>query len=89
MRVAWGYCPRLFRTIDSVDYKKAMLVFYEQNNITVFKLIFIEQNEFVMKNYFLGRLQKRPTKKNFWSVSFTLCLIFYKFEFNKLPYLLL
>ena len=42
MRVAWGYYPQSFRTIDSVDYKKAMPVFYEQNNITAFKLIFIE-----------------------------------------------
>jgi Fic family protein len=27
------YCPISFRTIDSVEYKKAMLIFYEQNNI--------------------------------------------------------
>ncbi len=46
------YCPISFRTVDSVDYKKAMLLFYEQNNITFFKRIFIEQYEFAVKTYF-------------------------------------
>ena len=46
------YCPISFRTVDSVDYKKAMLLFYEQNNITIFKRIFIEQYEFAVKTYF-------------------------------------
>ena len=46
------YCPISFRTVDSVDYKKAMLLFYEQNNITSFKEIFIEQYEFAVKTYF-------------------------------------
>ena len=50
--LAWGYCPMSFRTVDSVDYKKAMLMFYEQNNIAAFKKIFIEQYEFAVKNYF-------------------------------------
>ena len=50
--MAWGYCPLSFRTVDSVDYKKAMLMFYEQNNIAAFKHIFIEQYEFATKNYF-------------------------------------
>lgn len=50
--IAWGYCPISFRTVDSVDYKKAMLMFYEQSNIAAFKKIFIEQYEFAVKNYF-------------------------------------
>ena len=50
--MAWGYCPLSFRTVDSVEYKKAMLMFYEQNNIAAFKQIFIEQYEFAVKNYF-------------------------------------
>ena len=50
--MAWGYCPLSFRTVDSIDYKKAMLMFYEQNNIAAFKQIFIEQYEFAVKNYF-------------------------------------
>lgn len=50
--LAWGFCPISFRTVDSVDYKKAMLMFYEQNNIVAFKQIFIEQYEFAVRNYF-------------------------------------
>ena len=45
-------CPISFRTVDSIDYKKAMLLFYEQNNITVFKQIFIDQFKFAVKTYF-------------------------------------
>lgn len=50
--IANGYCPISFRTVDSVDYKKAMLIFYEQNNITAFKRIFIDQFLFAVKTYF-------------------------------------
>lgn len=46
------YCPISFRTVDSIDYKKAMLIFYEQNNISAFKTIFIEQFEFAVNTYF-------------------------------------
>jgi Fic family protein len=50
--IAANYCPISFRTINSVEYKKAMLLFYEQNNISVFKKIFIEQFEFAVSTYF-------------------------------------
>lgn len=50
--IANGYCPISFRTVDSIDYKKAMLMFYEQNNIAAFKKIFIEQLLFAVKTYF-------------------------------------
>lgn len=50
--IAWECCPLSFRTVDSIDYKKAMLMFYEQNNITAFKQMFIEQYEFAVRNYF-------------------------------------
>jgi Fic family protein len=46
------HCPISFRTVDSVEYKKAMLLFYEQNNISAFKSIFIDQFEFAVKTYF-------------------------------------
>jgi Fic family protein len=35
--IAYGYCPISFRTVDSIEYKKAMLIFYEQKNNTAFK----------------------------------------------------
>lgn len=48
----YKHCPISFRTVDSLDYKKAMLLFYEQNNISRFKEIFINQFEFAVKTYF-------------------------------------
>ncbi|MEQ1790172.1 MAG: Fic family protein [Rickettsiales bacterium] len=50
--IACGACPLSYRSVDSMDYKKAMLLFYEQNNLVAFKKMFIEQNEFSVKNYF-------------------------------------
>lgn len=50
--IANGYCPLSFRSVDSIDYKKAMLIFYEQNNLYAFKQIFIDQFEFAVKEYF-------------------------------------
>lgn len=50
--IANGYCPLSFRTVDSLDYKKAMLIFYEQNSLHAFKQIFMQQFEFAVKEYF-------------------------------------
>jgi Fic family protein len=47
-----GHCPLSFRTVDSLEYKKALLLFYEQNNIIAFKNIFIEQCDFAVNTYF-------------------------------------
>jgi Fic family protein len=47
-----NHCPLSFRTVNSIDYKKAMLLFYEQNNISNFKEIFINQFEFAVNTYF-------------------------------------
>ena len=47
-----NHCPISFRTVDSMYYKKAMLLFYEQNNISAFKRLFIEQYEFAVNTYF-------------------------------------
>jgi len=48
----YKHCPISFRTVDSVEYKKAILLFYEQNNISRFKEIFINQFDFAVKTYF-------------------------------------
>jgi Fic family protein len=50
--MASSHCPISFRSVDSLDYKKAMLIFYEQNNLYAFKKIYIEQYEFAVNNYF-------------------------------------
>lgn len=52
MFIKHQHCPLSFRTVDSLEYKKAMLIFYEQNNISCFKEIFIQQVEFAVETYF-------------------------------------
>ena len=47
-----GYCPLSFRSVKPVDYKKAMILFYEQNNLVAYKKLFIEQFAFAVNNYF-------------------------------------
>ncbi len=46
------HCPLSFRTVDSLDYKKAILIFYEQNNLSAIKRIFMEQFKFAVETYF-------------------------------------
>lgn len=48
----YGHCPISFRTVSPLEYKKAMLIFYERNNISALKKIFIEQFEFAVGTYF-------------------------------------
>ena len=49
--LANGYCPLSFRSIDEDEYKKAVLLFYEQNNLNYLKKLFIEQFEYACENY--------------------------------------
>lgn len=50
--MAYNLCPLSYRSIKPTDYKKAMLLFYEVNNITAFKKIFMEQYQFAVDTYF-------------------------------------
>lgn len=50
--IAHKHCPLSFRTVSSLEYKKAMLIFYEQNNLSAFKEIFKAQFEFAVNTYF-------------------------------------
>lgn len=50
--IGYDACPLSYRSVEAMDYKKAMLLFYEQSNLNAFKKIFIEQNEFGVRNYF-------------------------------------
>lgn len=47
-----NYCPLSYRGVNPLDYKKAIILFYEQSNISVFKQLFIEQVNFAVNNYF-------------------------------------
>ncbi len=51
--LAFGSIPMSYRAVNEKEYKKASLVFYEINNISYFKQIFIEQYTFAVNNYFL------------------------------------
>jgi len=51
--LANGYYPLSYRSVDEVEYKKALIIFYEQNNIYHLKKIFLEQQQFAINNYFL------------------------------------
>jgi hypothetical protein len=41
------------KAVNEAGYKKASILFYEQNNISYFKQVFMEQFEFVVKNHFI------------------------------------
>ncbi|TAH00765.1 MAG: cell filamentation protein Fic [Sphingobacteriales bacterium] len=45
-------CPLSYRSINPAEYKKAILLFYELNNISAFRKIFINQYQFAVENYF-------------------------------------
>ena len=51
--LANGYFPLSYRSVDEIEYKKAMILLYEQNNISYLKKIFIEQQQFAIERYFL------------------------------------
>lgn len=44
--------PLSYRIVDVEEYKKAIILFYELNNLAYFKQIFIEQFEDAVNNYF-------------------------------------
>ena len=50
--IANKVCPLSFRTVAANDYRAALLLFYEQNNISAFKRMFLEQVEFAVREYF-------------------------------------
>ncbi|MBU1136936.1 Fic family protein [Patescibacteria group bacterium] len=50
--MANNICPLSFRSVDETEYKKSMIVFYEQNNLRAFKDLFVEQFKFAVENYF-------------------------------------
>lgn len=53
--MAYNNCPLSYRSVSEEEYKKAVILFYEQNNISYFKELFIKQFEFAVKNYFLAK----------------------------------
>lgn len=50
--LAYSCCPLSYRSVDEVEYKKGILLFYEQNNLSYFKTIFIDQFRQAITKYF-------------------------------------
>ncbi|OGY87576.1 MAG: hypothetical protein A2233_02565 [Candidatus Kerfeldbacteria bacterium RIFOXYA2_FULL_38_24] len=50
--LAHNSIPLSYRVVDVEEYKKAVILFYELNNIFYFKQIFIDQFEDAVNNYF-------------------------------------
>ena len=48
---AYGLAPLSYRSVLEVDYREAILVFYEINSIVPFKKIFVSQYDFAARNY--------------------------------------
>ncbi len=46
------YCPLSYRSINESDYKKAVIIFYENNSLDYFKELFVEQYKFAVEKYF-------------------------------------
>ncbi|MBP3924830.1 Fic family protein [bacterium] len=47
-----GYCPLSYRSVNESDYKKAVIIFYENNSVDYFKKLFVEQFKFAVEKYF-------------------------------------
>ncbi len=46
------FCPLSYRSVDESEYKKAVILFYENNSIDYFKKLFVEQFKFAVDKYF-------------------------------------
>jgi len=50
--LAYNNCPLSYRGVDEIEYKKGIVLFYEQNDFTYFKHLFVEQFEQAVNKYF-------------------------------------
>ncbi len=51
--LAASVCPLSLRSTGETEYKKAMILFYELQNASLAKKLFLEQYDFSLANYFL------------------------------------
>jgi Fic family protein len=50
--MAYDYFPLSYRSVDENEYKQAMILFYETNNLYHLKRLFLEQYRFALATYF-------------------------------------
>ncbi|MFH1522542.1 MAG: Fic family protein [Patescibacteria group bacterium] len=60
--LANSICPLSYRSADEIEYKKAVILFYELNNIRYFRTLFITQFMFAVKNYFRVKIKSTINK---------------------------
>jgi len=53
--LAHDACPLSYRSVDEGEYKKAVVLLYEQNSLRMLKELFTEQYRFAVENYFAGK----------------------------------
>ncbi len=51
--MAHDYFPLSYRSVDEQEYKKALILFYETNNLYHVKRLFLDQYRFALRTYFL------------------------------------
>ena len=47
-----NHCPLSYRSIKESEYKKAIILFYENNSLIAFKDLFLNQYKFAVEKYF-------------------------------------
>lgn len=52
--VGHGWYPLSYRNVDIIEYKRALIIFYETNNIFPFKKLIVEQYAFALETYYLA-----------------------------------
>lgn len=53
--LAYERAPLSYRSVNEIEYREAMLIFYEQNSIEAFKKMFMEQYVFSCNTYNIAR----------------------------------
>ncbi len=51
--LSYNHCPLSYRSISKSEYKRAILIFYEQQSFYNFKQLFLEQYYFAVNEYFI------------------------------------
>jgi Fic family protein len=51
--ISHGWYPLSYRNVDIVEYKRALVVFYETNNLLPFKKLIVDQYKFALETYCL------------------------------------
>ena len=52
--LAYDYFPLSYRSVDENEYKEALIVFFETNNLYHVKKLFLEQYRFALNTYFVA-----------------------------------